>query len=104
MKIFINEYNYFSDVYEYSKNFVNRYIHMYGVRLRKVHNTSDLWYEGIHYNERGEYIQTVISPHPTSFNIPLIGKTYKTFDVIFTPNLKSLGSQSNDSIYIKAIE
>lgn len=102
MKIFINEYNYFSDVYEYSTNFVNMYIAKYGVRLRKTYNTVDLSYEGIHYNEKERYIHTIISPHPRSFNIPLIGKIYKTFDIIFTPKLKSLGGQSNNSIFIKA--
>lgn len=102
MKIFINEYNYFSRVYEYSKNFVNRYIHLYGVKLRRVNNYNDLADQGIYHDSTYPYIHTIISNDPRNFRIPIYEDTFKVIDIIFTSKMKNKGGHYKDQIRIKA--
>lgn len=102
MKIFIKEYNYFSDVYEYSRNFVNRYIHLYGVKIRRVHNYNDFADQGIYHDPTYPYVHTIISNDPKNFKIPLYGDTFKVLDIIFTSKMKDKGGQAKNKIYIKA--
>lgn len=102
MKIFIKEYNYFSDIYEYSRDFVNRYIHLYGVKIRRVHNYDDFANQGIYHDPTYPYVHTIISNDPKNFRIPLYDDTFRVFDVIFTSKMQNTGGNSTDQILIKA--